>query len=142
LGRSSTVDPADDREVAKLQIDFDSGQSATAGLEIGEPGEYVYSCSVPGHASAGMHGTLTVIAPDLPAGGEHTSDGMPMGDDARGGRHASGNRDEHDRRASTPIDGVRVIEVSTTEVASPPQGSPKVHPDGTVAHGYRRPAAR
>jgi plastocyanin/uncharacterized membrane protein len=46
-----------------LQIDVDSGQIATAGLEIGEPGEYVYYCSVPGHASAGMQGTLTVIAP-------------------------------------------------------------------------------
>lgn len=43
-----------------LQIDVDSGQTATAGLEIDEPGEYDYYCSVPGHASAGMRGTLTV----------------------------------------------------------------------------------
>lgn len=46
-----------------LQIDVDSGQSATAGLEVDEPGEYSYYCSVPGHASAGMQGTLTVVAP-------------------------------------------------------------------------------
>ena len=46
-----------------LQIDVDSGQTATAGLEIDEPGDYVYYCSVPGHASAGMQGTLTVVAP-------------------------------------------------------------------------------
>ncbi len=46
-----------------LQIDVDSGQTATAGLEIDEPGEYDYYCSVPGHASAGMQGTLTVVAP-------------------------------------------------------------------------------
>ncbi len=46
-----------------LQIDVDSGQSATAGLEIDEPGDYVYYCSVAGHASAGMQGTLTVVAP-------------------------------------------------------------------------------
>ena len=46
-----------------LQIDVDSGQTVTAGLEIDEPGEYVYYCSVPGHASAGMQGTLTVVAP-------------------------------------------------------------------------------
>ena len=46
-----------------LQIDVDSGQSATAGLEIDEPGEYDYYCSVPGHASAGMQGTLSVVAP-------------------------------------------------------------------------------
>jgi plastocyanin len=46
-----------------LQIDVDRGQTATAGLEVDEPGEYVYYCSVPGHASAGMQGTLTVLAP-------------------------------------------------------------------------------
>lgn len=46
-----------------LQIGVDSGQTTTAGLEIDEPGEYVYYCSVPGHANAGMQGTLTVVAP-------------------------------------------------------------------------------
>jgi len=45
-----------------LQIDVDSGQTTTAGLEIDEPGDYDYYCSVPGHASAGMQGTLTVVA--------------------------------------------------------------------------------
>jgi plastocyanin len=52
-----TVDELD------LQIDVDSGQTATAGLEVDRSGEYVYYCSVPGHASAGMQGTLTVVAP-------------------------------------------------------------------------------
>lgn len=47
-----------------LQIDVDSGQTTTAGLEIAEPGAYIYYCSVPGHASAGMQGTLTVVPPD------------------------------------------------------------------------------
>jgi hypothetical protein len=46
-----------------LRIDVDSGQQATAGLEIDEPGEYEYYCSVPGHAGAGMRGTLTVTPP-------------------------------------------------------------------------------
>ncbi len=46
-----------------LQVDVASGQTATVGLEIDEPGEYVYYCSVPGHASAGMQGTLTVVVP-------------------------------------------------------------------------------
>lgn len=46
-----------------LHIDVDSGQTTTAGLEIDEPGDYGYYCSVPGHATAGMQGTLTVVAP-------------------------------------------------------------------------------
>jgi uncharacterized cupredoxin-like copper-binding protein len=45
-----------------LQIDVDPGQRATAGLEIDDPGEYDYYCSVPGHAGAGMRGTLTVTS--------------------------------------------------------------------------------
>ena len=46
-----------------LQIGVDPGQTATAGLEVGEPGEYAYHCSVPGHTEAGMQGTLTVLEP-------------------------------------------------------------------------------
>jgi plastocyanin len=46
-----------------LRIGVDSGQTTTAGLEVAEPGEYEYYCSVSGHASAGMRGTLTVVAP-------------------------------------------------------------------------------
>ena len=45
-----------------LQIDVDPGQRATAGLEIDDPGEYDYYCSVPSHAGAGMRGTLTVTS--------------------------------------------------------------------------------
>lgn len=44
-----------------LQIDVDAGESTTAGLEIAEAGEYEFYCSVPGHRSAGMQGTLTVV---------------------------------------------------------------------------------
>jgi plastocyanin len=46
-----------------LQIGVDPGQTATAGLEVDEPGEYEYHCSVPGHTEAGMQGTLTVLEP-------------------------------------------------------------------------------
>ena len=46
-----------------LQIGVDPGQTATAGLEVDEPGEYEYHCSVPGHTEAGMQGTLTVLDP-------------------------------------------------------------------------------
>lgn len=46
-----------------LQVGVEAGETVTAGLEVSEPGEYRYYCSVPGHASAGMEGTLTVLAP-------------------------------------------------------------------------------
>jgi uncharacterized cupredoxin-like copper-binding protein len=46
-----------------LQVAVDSGQTATVELETGVPGRYAFYCSVPGHASAGMQGTLTVLAP-------------------------------------------------------------------------------
>lgn len=47
-----------------LQIDAEAGQRTTAGLQIDEPGTYEFYCSVPGHASAGMRGTLTVVEGD------------------------------------------------------------------------------
>jgi uncharacterized cupredoxin-like copper-binding protein len=43
-----------------LRIVVDSGQRDTAGLIVEEPGAYDFYCSVPGHASAGMRGTLLV----------------------------------------------------------------------------------
>lgn len=46
-----------------LQIGVDSGETVTVGLEVDEPGEYEFYCSVPGHASAGMRGTLTAVEP-------------------------------------------------------------------------------
>lgn len=36
------------------------GEQATAGLEAAEPGSYRFLCTVPGHADAGMVGTLVV----------------------------------------------------------------------------------
>lgn len=48
-------------------IDFrlaaDPGTTDTGALTIDEPGTYTFSCTVPGHASAGMEGTITVVAP-------------------------------------------------------------------------------
>jgi uncharacterized cupredoxin-like copper-binding protein len=37
----------------------ESGQSATLTVDL-SPGTYVYECTVPGHAMAGMQGTLSV----------------------------------------------------------------------------------
>jgi plastocyanin len=36
------------------------GEVAEGGLRAGEPGEYVFYCTVPGHRAAGMEGTLVV----------------------------------------------------------------------------------
>jgi nitrite reductase (NO-forming) len=36
-----------------------AGQSATGTFTIQRPGTYTFVCSVPGHAAAGMKGTLT-----------------------------------------------------------------------------------
>lgn len=45
-----------------LQVEVGSGETTTVGLEVDEPGVYEFYCSVPGHASAGMRGRLTVVA--------------------------------------------------------------------------------
>lgn len=37
-----------------------AGKTARGGLEIRQPGTYKFWCSVPGHRSAGMTGTITV----------------------------------------------------------------------------------
>jgi uncharacterized cupredoxin-like copper-binding protein len=41
-------------------VDVPAGTTATTGLTVARPGEYAYECTVPGHAAAGMTGTLTV----------------------------------------------------------------------------------
>jgi uncharacterized cupredoxin-like copper-binding protein len=47
-------------EELDLMIEAEPGQRGTAGLELPEAGDYDFYCSVAGHASAGMRGTLTV----------------------------------------------------------------------------------
>lgn len=42
-----------------VMVDADPGDTTTAGLTIDEPGSYEFLCTVPGHADAGMRGTLT-----------------------------------------------------------------------------------
>lgn len=78
-------------------------------------------------------------------GGDRMSEGMPMGDDAMGGMHASGDRDDHEQRAPTPVDGARVVEISATEMAFTPAalsfeaGEPvnvTVTNDGDVFHDF------
>jgi len=43
-----------------FMLDLPAGATATGGLTIDRPGEYRFQCTVPGHAAAGMTGTLIV----------------------------------------------------------------------------------
>ncbi len=43
-----------------LMIDVEAGDTVTAGLADVKPGTYDFYCSVPGHAQAGMTGTLVI----------------------------------------------------------------------------------
>jgi len=43
-----------------FHVEAARGDTTEGGLRVDEPGEYTYYCSVPGHRSAGMEGTLTV----------------------------------------------------------------------------------
>jgi plastocyanin len=36
------------------------GQTASGSFTIDKPGNYKFECSMPGHAAAGMRGTITV----------------------------------------------------------------------------------
>lgn len=70
-----TVDAGEDVTIALTSVDMvhdltvdDLGFQVTArqggteelGLRASEPGTYTFHCSIPGHRSAGMEGTLTV----------------------------------------------------------------------------------
>src|SRR5262245_40625307 len=43
-----------------VKIEAQSGQTASGTFSIDKPGTYTFVCSVPGHAAAGMRGTITV----------------------------------------------------------------------------------
>lgn len=47
---------------ADLMLDAQPGNTVTGGLRLDEPGTYEFYCSVPGHAEAGMRGTIVVVA--------------------------------------------------------------------------------
>ena len=50
-----------DLNIAELELDLNAqpGDTASGGLVIDSPGTYHYRCTVPGHAEAGMRGTIT-----------------------------------------------------------------------------------
>jgi len=58
----TSEDMVHDLTIDELDFHVDAGRGDTVegGLTVDEPGEYTYYCSVPGHRSAGMEGTLTV----------------------------------------------------------------------------------
>jgi uncharacterized cupredoxin-like copper-binding protein len=67
--------------------DLAAGESETLDLSSLEPGEYEIICTIPGHADAGMTGTLTVTSGDEAAG--LTTDAAISGSgDAAAGGHA------------------------------------------------------
>ena len=41
-------------------VEASSGETEVGGFTIDDPGEFTFYCTVPGHRSAGMEGTLTV----------------------------------------------------------------------------------
>ena len=43
-----------------LVVDVAGGKTAAGGLRLAKPGKYTFYCSIPGHRSAGMVGTITV----------------------------------------------------------------------------------
>ena len=46
-----------------MRLAADPGTTATGSLQVDQPGEYRFTCTVPGHASAGMRATLIVETP-------------------------------------------------------------------------------
>jgi uncharacterized cupredoxin-like copper-binding protein len=42
-----------------VKITAGGGQNASGTFTLDAPGTYAFDCSMPGHASAGMHGTIT-----------------------------------------------------------------------------------
>ncbi len=43
-----------------VRLAADPGTTRTGSLQVDQPGEYRFICTVPGHVAAGMHGTLNV----------------------------------------------------------------------------------
>jgi uncharacterized cupredoxin-like copper-binding protein len=43
-----------------VRITANAGQDATGVFTIVQPGTYTFECSIPGHAAAGMRGSITV----------------------------------------------------------------------------------
>ena len=48
-----------------FMLDAEAGERASGSLTVAEPGSYAWRCSVPGHAEAGMRGTLVVRSGSL-----------------------------------------------------------------------------
>lgn len=45
-----------------VHVDAQPGQTVTFGLQVATSGTYEFMCTVPGHAAAGMHGTITAAS--------------------------------------------------------------------------------
>jgi uncharacterized cupredoxin-like copper-binding protein len=75
--------------------DLAAGESETLDLAALEPGEYEMICAIPGHADAGMKGTLTITDAGPGAGASGLSTSGPP-DSAAGGTHSGHQMDAGD----------------------------------------------
>ena len=48
---------------ADVVLGAEPGEQAVGAIELADPGRYEFYCSVPGHAQAGMRGTIVVATP-------------------------------------------------------------------------------
>jgi uncharacterized cupredoxin-like copper-binding protein len=74
--------------------DLAAGESETLDLAALEPGEYEMICAIPGHADAGMKGTLTITDAGPGAGASGLSTSGPP--DSAGGTHSGHQMDAGD----------------------------------------------
>jgi FtsP/CotA-like multicopper oxidase with cupredoxin domain/plastocyanin len=75
--------------------DLAGGDSETLDLSSLEPGEYEMICAIPGHADAGMKGTLTITDAGSAAGAAGLSTSGPA-DSVAGGTHAGHQMNSED----------------------------------------------
>lgn len=47
-------------ERTDFTLEAHKGKTTVGGLSLTTPGTYTFYCSIPGHRSAGMHGTITI----------------------------------------------------------------------------------
>jgi uncharacterized cupredoxin-like copper-binding protein len=69
--------------------DLNAGESATLDLSGLEPGDHEIVCTIPGHADAGMTGTLTIADGDVSGSGGLSSSGPPPAEGGHAGHDMS-----------------------------------------------------
>jgi plastocyanin len=60
LKKGSSVEDFGEEDLTVLSETIQSGESTDVTITIDDPGEYTFVCNIPGHARAGMTGTLVI----------------------------------------------------------------------------------